>query len=128
MSQVITGQVLFVLLSLCSGMLLMVGYDVLRLLRWFVAHNRISIWIEDILYWCLAALPILWLFFQYNEGIIRCYGLLGMIAGAVLYEAGISRPLRKIIRPPMNLIRQKILAKIIKKVPIRDCENCKKGV
>ncbi len=111
MSQVITGQVLFVLRTLCNGMLLMAGYDVLRLFRWMIPHGTVGVWMEDVLYWCLAALPTFWLFLSYNEGIIRWYGLLGLLAGAVLYETGISKPLRKILSRPAGWFQRKILRK-----------------
>ncbi len=111
MSQVIAGQVLFVLRSLCYGMLLMAGYDLLRLFRWMFSHTKIGIWIEDILYWCLAALPTFKMFFDYNEGIIRWYGLLGLLTGAVLYETGISKPLRKILHSRAEWIQRKKLRK-----------------
>lgn len=113
MSQVIIGQVLFVLASLCCGMLLIAGYDVLRFLRWLFHHGKVLIWIEDTLYWCLAALPVFCLFFFFNEGIIRWYGLLGILLGAVLYEAGISRPMRKILRGPGNWLKKTIQKPLI---------------
>lgn len=111
MSQVIIGQVLFVLRTLCNGMLLMAGYDGMRLLRWLLPHGRTGVWVGDILYWCLAALPTFWVFFLYNEGTIRWYGLLGLLAGAVIYETGISKPLRKLLSHPAGWIQQKILRK-----------------
>ena len=94
MSIVIWGQVLFVLASLCNGMLLMVGYDALRLFRWLLPRGKVWLWLEDTLYWCLASVPTFYLFFQYNDGVIRWYCLLGILGGAVLYEAGISLPVR----------------------------------
>ena len=95
MNQVITGQIEFVVATMCNGMLLIAGYDVLRLFRWFIPHSRIAVAVEDILYWLLASIPTFCLFFFYNEGIIRWYGLLGLLAGSVLYETGISKPIRK---------------------------------
>ncbi len=94
MSQVIEGQVNFVVAALCNGMLLIAGYDLLRLLRWIVPHSKAWVVMEDLLYWLLASVPTYYLFFCYNEGIIRWYGLLSLLAGGVLYERGISLPIR----------------------------------
>lgn len=94
MSQVIAGQVSFVVTTLCNGMMLMAGYDIVRVLRWLIPHSRLWIAVGDITYWILAAIPTFFLFFHYNEGIIRWYGLLSLLAGAVLYERGISAPIR----------------------------------
>lgn len=106
MSEIIWGQVLFVLASLCSGMLLIACYDVLRLFRWLIPHGRLWLWLEDTLYWCLASVPIFYLFFSYNEGVIRWYGLLGILVGAILYETGISIPIRSWLGRYANRIRQ----------------------
>ncbi|MBO5484636.1 MAG: spore cortex biosynthesis protein YabQ [Lachnospiraceae bacterium] len=114
MSQIIIGQVLFVLASLFNGMLLMAGYDVLRFIRWLIPHGKVWLWVEDTIYWCLAALPTFYLFFRYNEGVIRWYGLVGILLGAVLYEAGISLPLRRHLVKYGNWIRRKLLVPIEK--------------
>lgn len=110
MSQIIWGQVLFVLASLCNGMLLMTGYDVVRLFRWLIPRGGLWLWLEDILYWSLAAVPTFYLFFSFNEGIIRWYGLLGILAGAILYETGISIPVRNFLGRYANPLRRKLLA------------------
>lgn len=108
MSQIIHGQVLFLLASLCSGMLVMAGYELIRFLRWLFRHNEFAKWIEDILYWALASVPVFYMFFYFNEGDIRWYGILMIICGAYIYYVGISRPLRFLVK--------KIIDKFIKKV------------
>lgn len=120
MSQIIIGQVLFVLASLFNGMLLMAGYDVLRFIRWLIPHGKVWLWVEDTIFWCLAALPTFCLFFHYNEGVIRWYGLVGILLGAVLYEAGISLPLRRYLVRYGNWIRRKL------RVPIEKIRRKKK--
>lgn len=120
MSQIIIGQVLFVLASLFNGMLLMGGYDVLRFIRWLIPHGKVWLWVEDTIYWCLAALPTFYLFFSYNEGVIRWYGLVGILLGAILYEAGISLPLRRYLVKYGNWIRGKL------RVPIEKIRRKKK--
>lgn len=112
MSQIIRGQIFFVLATLCCGMLLMALYDVLRFLRWLLPHSRGWVWIEDIIYWTWMAVPVYCLFFVYNEGIIRWYGLLGLLLGAVLYETGISLPIRGFLGKWADKIRWKCGAPI----------------
>lgn len=97
MSELIHGQVTFLLVTLCCGMALILCYEVLRLLRWLFKHPGIIIWIEDILYWSVAAVPVFYIFFIYNDGEIRWYGVLMLIIGAWLYEKGISRPIRRFL-------------------------------
>jgi len=94
-SEIIHGQVTFLLVTLCCGMALVFCYEILRLLRWMFKHQGIVIWIEDILYWAAASIPTFYIFFVYNDGEIRWYGALMLLSGAWLYENGISRPVRK---------------------------------
>ncbi|MBR1744276.1 MAG: spore cortex biosynthesis protein YabQ [Lachnospiraceae bacterium] len=95
MSVEIMNQLRFLLLSLCLGMGIMAGYDVLRLFRWLIPHGSLWIWLEDLLFWCFAAFPSFLIFFLFNQGIIRWYGVVSVIAGALLYEFGISRVVRR---------------------------------
>lgn len=97
MSEIIHGQVTFLIVTLCCGMALVFCYEVLRLLRWMSWHSGILIWIEDILYWAVAAIPVYYIFFIYNDGEIRWYGALMLVTGAWLYEKGISRPVRGVL-------------------------------
>ena len=52
--------------------------------------------VEDILYWSVMSIPSYYLFFCYNDGIIRWYGILSAFVGGIMYEKGISIPIRKI--------------------------------
>lgn len=91
----IVGQFRFLLLTLCLGMLYICGYDALRFFRWLFPHGKVMLWVEDILYWCIVSVPGFYLFFLYNDGIIRWYGITSVFCGALLYELGLSRPVRK---------------------------------
>lgn len=96
MSEIIMGQVRFLLVMLCLGMVLICGYDLLRFLRWLITHHKVVVWIEDILYWSLMSIPAYVVFFLYNDGEIRWYGVLAVILGGILYEKGISQVLRRL--------------------------------
>lgn len=96
MSEVIQGQVRFLLMTALLGMALMGAYDILRFLRWLVPHHAVAVFFGDILFWVAASLPAYALFFVYNEGEIRWYGGLAVFLGGLLYEQGISLPLRRL--------------------------------
>lgn len=95
MSQIIQEQLVFLVTAMCAGMFLMCGYDVLRLWRWLVPHNAIWLWLEDILYWSAMSLPVFVMFYRRIDGVLRWYGMVGLFVGGVLYEWGISLPIRK---------------------------------
>lgn len=94
MSGEIISQFHFLLDSLCTGMALLAGYDVLRLLRFWISHGKVWIWVEDILYWCLVSVPVFYVFFRLNQGIIRWYGVAALSGGAIIYEYGFGRVIR----------------------------------
>lgn len=109
MSGIIMGQVRFVLVTLCLGMALMLGYDILRFVRWIIPHHKLLIGAEDILYWSLAAVPAYAVFFIYNNGEIRWYGALAVFLGGILYEQGISRVVRRFGHKYLEKPKKKIL-------------------
>lgn len=97
MKQLIAQQVQFILLMAISGMMLMAGYDVLRMFRWWIPHGKIVIACEDILYWMAVSVPVFYLFLVYHDGIIRWYGVTAVFSGIILYEYAFSRPVRRIL-------------------------------
>ena len=96
MTAMIVEQLRFVLMSACMGMLLMAGYDICRLLRWLIPHPGGLVFFEDMLFWCGMALPVYIVFYIYNNGEIRWYGVLAVVLGSMLYEWGISRCIRRL--------------------------------
>lgn len=114
MTEIIMGQLRFVLVTLCLGMALMAGYDVWRLLRWLIPHHRLLVWIEDVLYWSVMSVPAYIVFFLYNDGEIRWYGALAVFVGGVLYEKGISRVVRRFGRRHLERPKQKLFCALAK--------------
>lgn len=95
MREIIREQIYFQLTAVCIGMFLMTGYDILRLWRWIIPHGKIWVWWEDILYWTIMSIPVFVAFYQMIDGVPRWYGIAGMFAGGLLYEKGISLPVRR---------------------------------
>lgn len=113
MSDVIGGQVRFVLITLCLGMGLMAGYDILRFLRWIVRHQKWIVWLEDILYWLIMAVPAYVVFFMYNDGAVRWYGAAAVFLGGILYEQGISRVVRRFGRCHLEKPKQRLIRGVV---------------
>lgn len=114
MTQIIIGQVRFLLVTMCLGMALMAGYEVLHFIRWMHKPAKWVIWVEDVMYWCIMAVPAYILYYFFNDGIIRWYGALSMLCGGILYEKGIGRPLRKILGKILWKPRKKFIQLILK--------------
>lgn len=67
------------------GVFLAMFYDVMRAWRQNVPHKLWMVGIEDFIFWCVATIVMLFLFENFNRGILRFYIFLGCGTGAVLY-------------------------------------------
>lgn len=114
MKQLIAEQLQFILLMAVSGMGLMLVYDAFRLFRWLIPHASLFIAIEDLLYWTAMSVPVFYLFLLYHDGVIRWYGVVSIFTGIILYEWGLSRPIRTLLAGILNPWRRRILGKMHK--------------
>lgn len=84
--------------SLAVGIWLMAAYDGLRLFRLSVRHNHLWTNIEDGCYWICSGIVTFLLLFEQNDGVLRGYAILGVLAGMLLYNAGVSRNIFKLLK------------------------------
>ena len=115
MTAVILGQVRFVLVTGCCGMAVMCGYDFWRFFRWLIPHSKLFLWIEDILYWGIMSVPVYAVFFLYNDGKLRWYGMLSLLLGGILYEKGISMPIRCFLGRILDKKKRRLYAFLAKR-------------
>lgn len=104
MSEIIYGQVQYLFAAALCGMGCMLLYSIIRSFRLLIKQSMTVKLIIDTIFWTCLAIPVFYVFYNINSGIIRWYGIVMLIAGAVIYENGIYDPAKKIIE------------KIIKKV------------
>jgi spore cortex biosynthesis protein YabQ len=80
-----SGEIRLFVFSILSGMLLFFVYDIQRAFRRAVHHKSSWVAVEDFFYWLFAALFLFYLFFHFNEGVLRSYVILGSGLGIGLY-------------------------------------------
>lgn len=90
MSDVIRQETLVFFLSVLHGVILTLGYDVLRALRRAFHHSTVAVSVEDFLFWLVAAFFTFCLTFFWTDGVIRGYVAVGIVIGAVLYHVSLS--------------------------------------
>lgn len=95
MSEAIGLQCSFFLVSVLWGAILLVMYDVLRIMRRIKKHKWYTIAAEDLLFWILAAFLIFRMMYEQNDGIIRGFAVLGMFLGMIIYNQSVSDHLVK---------------------------------
>lgn len=86
MNEAITVELQFFLISILWGVLIILTYDILRILRRLIPHNAIVLAIEDIIFWVLASLFIFAMIYTMNNGTIRGFSVMGMGIGMTLYH------------------------------------------
>ena len=96
---------LFLVFSL-TGVIIGVLFDFFRILRRTIKTCNIITYIEDVLFWILTGLLVLYNIWYFNNGEIRIFMFLGIILGVLIYMSTLSNILITILT--------KILKSIIK--------------
>lgn len=97
MNPAITIELQFFLTSILWGGILLLIYDILRILRRVIKHGAFLIAVQDMIFWVAASLFIFSMIYRENNGIIRGYSILGMMLGSILYHFALSDFLVKLI-------------------------------
>lgn len=91
MSAYMTGELLLFARAFWNGTLLLLIYDVIRILRGAVPHGKILTAAEDILFWIFSAFWLLGYFYRENSGVLRGYLFAGFLLGALACYFSVSR-------------------------------------
>ena len=83
-------EILFFLLSVLSGILILCGYDQLRVFRRVIRHNGFFQSLEDFLYWTFAGIFCFGVAFKGNSGSIRGFSLAAIAFGMWFYHVTLS--------------------------------------
>lgn len=86
---------LFLVFSM-TGVIIGILFDFFRILRRSIKTSNILTYIEDVLFWILTGLLILYNIWYFNNGEIRIFMFLGIILGILIYMSTLSNILIKI--------------------------------
>ena len=100
---------LFLVFSL-TGVEIGILFDFFRILRRTIKTGNIVTYIQDILFWILTGILVLYNIWYFNNGEIRVYMFLGIIIGTLIYMSTLSNIFVKLFT--------KILSTIIKVLEI----------
>lgn len=94
---------LFLVFTL-TGVLIGILFDFFRILRRSIKTSNIITYIEDILFWILTGVLILYNMWYFNNGEIRIYMFLGIIIGVLVYITTLSNIVIKTCTKILNYI------------------------
>lgn len=104
MTQIINLEVQFFLTSILYGILLLVVYDCIRIIRRIVPHKAFFVALQDILFWVAASIVIFIMIYERNNGTIRGFAILGMLLGMIIYNQLLSKFIVKGITQIIKMI------------------------
>jgi len=82
----------FILDGMAGGILL----DILRVFRRNRKVNDIIVYLEDILYWVVLGISVIWLSYILNTDTIRMYMLLAVFLGLLIYFLTLTKVVYKV--------------------------------
>lgn len=102
-----------------NGALLLLAYDVFRILRRVLRHGKVLTALEDFIYWLFCTFWLLGYFYRENNGILRGYLFAGVLLGALACRfsvskifvrcgTGILKACGKILAIPLKIIKKAI--------------------
>ena len=113
MENVILAQLYSFLAYLISGMIIGVFFDVFRILRKSFHTPDFITYIEDILFWLFTGIFLILVLFNFSNGQIRIYNVVGLLIGVLVYMLFISKFFIKINVAIITFIKN-IICKILK--------------
>lgn len=123
------SQLFCLLMFTITGIAIGILFDIFRILRKSFKTADIITYLQDILFWILAGLIILFAIFRFNNGEIRSYLFVGIAIGILLYMLTMSKFivkycvkliqwLTKIIAYPFQILGKFLEKLIIKPVSL----------
>ncbi len=110
MNQTTIEQAHLFLIFILNGILIGIVFDIFRILRKSFNTPNIVTYIEDILFWFIAALIVLYSLFVFNNGEIRGFIFIGLVCGIILYMLFFSKLVVKISVKIILFLKKIILA------------------
>lgn len=100
------NQTYLFLIYIFNGFLISILFDFFRIIRKSFKTNNFLTSIEDILFWILTAIIILYSVFKFNDGELRGYLFVGITIGITIYMLFFSKVFIKINLYIINLFKK----------------------
>ena len=116
MGNTIAIQGYTLIIFIFTGIAIGIFFDLFRVLRRSFKTSNIITYLEDIVFWIATGIFFLFVLFKFNNGQIRSYVVVGVLAGVILYLLFISKyfiklnvnlmiKLKKVLSYPIRLLR-----------------------
>ena len=113
----ILGQLYSMFIFIISGIIIGIFFDIFRILRKSFHTSDIITYIEDIIFWIITGIFLIFIIFKFTDGQIRLYNIAGLICGCTIYMIFISKFFIK-IHVKILLFVKKVISSIFEIVLI----------
>ncbi len=79
-----------------SGIIIGLFFDIFRIFRRSFKTSDLVTYLQDIIFWLCTGIFILFILFEFNNGQIRSYTIIGLVVGILVYMLTISKYFIKI--------------------------------
>ena len=120
------------------GIIIGIVFDLFRILRKTFKTKDLITYIEDIFFWIITGIIIIYSMYKFSDGELRFFMIIGIIIGTILYLVTVSEYVIKISVFIINILKKvlyfpiKILFKFIRGFILRPvtiiCINLRKNV
>ena len=104
--------ILFLIFSL-NGVIIGLIFDFFRILRKSFKTSNLMTSIQDIIFWIITGISVIFFMYNFSDGIIRFYMFLSLLFGFIIYILAISQYIIKIFVYIIKTVKT-ILNSIIK--------------
>lgn len=105
-------QLFNLVIFIITGIIIGILFDIFRIIRKSFKTPDIITYIEDIIFWILTGLILLFTIFTFNNGELRIYIFIGLIIGLIIYLLTLSKYFVKICVNILKLIKKIIYVPI----------------
>ena len=104
------GQAMLFLSTVLVGAGIGLFYDVFRIFRKTAPHSALAVQLEDLFFWLAVTVGTFYFMLMQSYGEIRLFSVIGVIIGAVLYLAAVSRFVVKGAVVAVNFLKKVIFS------------------
>ncbi len=106
MSELVTTEFVLFLYAAYFGIEIAFAYDLLRIFRRVVGHNRLAMAFEDFVYWLWTGVKAFLMLYEYHNGSLRFYTILGVCTGIFLYTVSVGAFFVKVSAKLLNKTKE----------------------
>ena len=96
MNDTTSNQIILLLIFVITGTIIGILFDFFRIQRKIIKHFDFITYIQDILFWLLSGLIIIFSIMKFTNGELRSYMIFGIIVGVIIYFSIFSKFIMKI--------------------------------